>query len=72
MLSMAVEWERLAVTPKMKWLKLPPQKGSISSRSKKPNGSSIAADRGQWRAMILVAVRTGLRLSAGLRALHWG
>ena len=69
MLAVAVEWNRLAAVPKIKWLRLPKQQFDFFTFAE-AEALVDGADAGQWRTMILVGLRTGLRLSE-LRALHW-
>jgi len=68
MLSIAVEWKLLEVVPPIRWLKAPaPEFDFLSFEEAK---RLIDAADGEWRAMIMVAVRTGLRLGE-LLALRW-
>jgi integrase len=67
-LDTAREWERLAVVPKVKWLKLPPQEFDFFDFEEVDR--LIAGAAPEARAMVTVAARTGLRLGE-LLALRW-
>ncbi|MGA2450479.1 MAG: site-specific integrase [Polyangiaceae bacterium] len=68
MLSVEVEWEIIKVVPKVKWLKTPPTKFDFLS-FEEADRLVTAADP-EWRTMIVVALKTGLRLGE-LIALAW-
>ncbi len=68
MLAVAIAWERLAVAPPIKWLKPPPPEFDFLTYDETTR--LIAAAEGEWRTMITVAARTGLRLGE-LLALSW-
>lgn len=68
LLSTAVEWRLLPGTPQIKWLKPPPPEFDFLTFDE--SDQLIAAADCEWRAMITVALRTGLRLGE-LLALRW-
>jgi len=68
MLTIAIEWERLTVAPPIKWLKPPPPEFDFLTFDE--SNRLIAAAEGEWRTMIAVAARTGLRLGE-LLGLSW-
>lgn len=67
MLSLAVEWERIAVAPPIKWLKTPDDEFTFFSFEET---ARLIASAGDWRPMILTAAKTGLRIGE-LLALRW-
>jgi integrase len=69
MLSLAVEWEILPRVPKIHFLKV----GKEAPRflTDEEMTALVAAAEPQWRSMILVALRSGLRIGE-LRGLQWG
>lgn len=67
-LVMAVEWKRLAVLPRVKFLRVPKRKADFLSFSEATR-LLAAADR-EWRPMILLGMRTGMRRGE-LMALRW-
>ena len=68
MLAIAVEWGLLQTVPPVRWLKAPtPEFDFLSFEEAR---RLIEAADVEWRAMITVAVRTGLRLGE-LLALRW-
>lgn len=68
MLAVAIAWERLATAPHIKWLKPPPPEFDFLTYDETTR--LIEAAEGEWRTMITVAARTGLRLGE-LLALSW-
>jgi len=68
MLAVAVEWKRLGTAPSFKWLKPPPPEFDFLTFEE--SNRLIAGADGEWRTMITVAARTGLRLGE-LLALSW-
>lgn len=68
MLATAHEWGELASVPRVRWLKAPkpePRFLDFDEAARLIEGAAT-----EWRALITVAVRTGLRLGE-LRALRW-
>jgi integrase len=59
LLSTAVEWRLLSLVPPIKWLKAPA--GEFDFLSFEEADRLIAGAEDEWRAMIIVALRTGLR-----------
>jgi integrase len=69
MLAIAVEWGLLQTVPRVRWLKAPtPEFDFLSFEDAR---RLIDAADAEWRALIVVALRTGLRLGE-LLALRWG
>lgn len=68
MLSTAVEWRELESLPPIKWMKPPPPEFDFLTFDEADRLIAGAAE--DWRVMILVACRTGLRLGE-LLALRW-
>jgi integrase len=68
MLTVAIEWDRLTVAPPIKWLKPPPPEFDFLTFDE--SNRLLAAAQGEWRTMITVAARTGLRLGE-LLGLSW-
>lgn len=68
MLSLAVEWGRLDRAPKVKWMKGSPSKFRFLDFEEADRVLGGAAP--EWRTMVLVALRTGLR-HGELLALRW-
>ncbi len=66
-LKTAVEWDELGAIPKIKQMKVPPQKFDYLSIEE--SELILRTAQGQWRDMILLALRTGLRFGeiAGLK-----
>lgn len=60
-LRTAEEWGEIERVPKLRQLKVPPQKFDFLSREEAERLIHAARDP-QWRAMVTVALRTGLRL----------
>lgn len=67
-LKSAVEWDIIKDIPKIKLLKVPPQKFDYLTEAE--TNRLIAHARGIWHDMILFAVRTGLRFGE-IIALKW-
>lgn len=67
-LSVAQEWELIPFIPKVKWLKVPPNKFDFLTFEEADR--LIAGADGEWRAMITLALKTGLR-QGELLALSW-
>ena len=67
-LSVAQEWETIPFIPKVKWLKVPPNKFDFLTFEEADR--LMAAGEGQWRTVITLALKTGLRLGE-LLALAW-
>ena len=68
LLSTAVEWRLLAVVPPIKWLRAPP--GEFDFLTFEEADRLIAGAEDEWRAMVTVALRTGLR-HGELIGLRW-
>ena len=68
MLSVAQEWEVIPFVPKVKWLRVPPNKFDFLTFEEADR--LIGAADGEWRAMIMLASKTGLR-QGELLALTW-
>src|SRR5690606_28327599 len=68
LLSVAAEWRLLPVVPPIKWLRPPPAEFDFLTFDEAHQ--LIAGADDEWRAMITVALRTGLRLGE-LIALRW-
>jgi integrase len=68
LLSTAVEWRLLSVVPPIKWLRAPP--GEFDFLTFEEADRLIAGAEDDWRAMITVALRTGLR-HGELIGLRW-
>ena len=68
LLSTAVEWKVLSAVPQIKWMKAPPPEFDFLTFEEADRLIAAAAD--EWRTMITVALRTGLRLGE-LLALRW-
>ena len=67
-LDVAVEWGSLTVAPKVKWLRVPKQPFDFLTFEEAPR--LLAGADTEWRTMILVGLRTGLR-QGELLALRW-
>lgn len=67
LLAVACEWKRLASVPPFQWMNLPPQKFRFLSFDE---AAQLLEVDTQWRTMLLVALRTGLR-QGELLALRW-
>lgn len=69
MLSLAVEWDILPKVPRIRFVKVP----DVTPRwlTDSEQRALIDAAEPQWRSMIVVALRTGLRIGE-LRGLQWG
>lgn len=68
MLSVAQEWEIISIIPKVKWLKLPLSEFDFLTFEEADR--LIAGADDEWRTMIVVALKTGLR-QGELLALRW-
>jgi integrase len=68
LLVVAVEYELLKVVPPVKWLRVPP--AGFDFLTFDEAARLLAAAEPEWRTMILVALRTGLR-QGELLALSW-
>lgn len=68
MLSLAVEWDYIAKVPRFRFLKVPQETPRFLSDEECTE--LVAAAEPHWRAMVLVALRTGLRIGE-LRGLQW-
>jgi integrase len=68
MLSTAAEWRLLASVPPFKWMKPPPPEFDFLTFDE-AHRLIVGADT-EWRTMVTVALRTGLRLGE-LLALRW-
>jgi integrase len=69
MFSMAEEWRYLATTPTIKRLKVPTDTPRFFTQEEAH--AILESAQPQWRSMILVGLRTGLRIGE-LRGLQWG
>ncbi len=69
MLSLAVEWEILEVAPKTKLLKIAQDTPRFLTEDEA--SALVAAAKPQWRSMVMIGLRTGLRIGE-LRGLRWG
>ena len=67
-LALAVEHKRLAALPAIRKGKVP--RGTIRFLSDMECAALLAVAPAEWRTMVLVAMRTGLRIGE-LRGLHW-
>lgn len=68
MLSTAAEWRLLASVPPFKWMKPPPPEFDFLTFDEAHR--LIAGADTEWRTVVAVALRTGLRLGE-LLALRW-
>lgn len=68
LLATAHEWGEIASVPRVRWLRTPKPAPRFLSFDEATRLIECAAP--EWRALILVAVRTGLRVGE-LRALRW-
>lgn len=68
LLTIAVEWGQLKDVPKIKWMKGSSEKFDFLSFEEA--GALIHAAEGEWRTMILVALKTGMR-QGELLELRW-
>ena len=68
MLRIAKQWGIISNVPHIQSLKVPPQ--SFDFLSFDEAEKLVESTEGQWKAMILLALKTGLRLGE-LRALRW-
>lgn len=68
MLAVAVEWGQLVSVPAIRWLKTPAQEFDFLTFDEA--GRLVEGADPEWRSMIVVALRTGLRLGE-LLALRW-
>ena len=68
MLCVAQEWGLIPFVPKVKWLRLPPNKFDFLTFEEADR--LVAGADPEWRAMIMVALKTGLR-QGELLALTW-
>lgn len=69
MLATAQTWGLVPNVPPFAWIKVPPQSFDFFS-FEEADRLIAAADPGQWRTMVLVALKTGLRLGE-LLGLRW-
>jgi integrase len=69
MFTLAKEWRYLTVTPVIKRLKVPKDTPRFLTQAEATALLDAAQD--QWRSMILIGLRTGLRVGE-LRGLQWG
>lgn len=69
MLSLAVEWEMLQRVPPFAYLKIGKEVPRFLSDAEAAALIAVAPDK--WRAMVVVALRAGLRIGE-LRGLQWG
>lgn len=67
--AVAKEWGRVAAVPTIRWLKTPEPEFDFFDAAESARLVE-GADAGQWRCMVLVALRTGLRVGE-LIALRW-
>jgi len=68
LLDVAVEWKRLSHVPKFKWLKVPKPRFDFFDFDEAER--LIAGAAPEWRCMITLGLRTGLRIGE-LLALRW-
>jgi integrase len=69
-LSVAVEWDLLSNVPAMKWLKAEEPEFDFLAFDEAARLLDAAKREPKWYAMLLTAMRTGLRIGE-LRALRW-
>jgi len=69
MFALAVEWRTIAAMPPFKFVKVPQDTPRFLTEDEAFR--LLAAAEPQWRSMILIALRTGLRIGE-LRGLQWG
>ncbi len=69
LLAVAVEWGIIPMVPPIKWLRVPPQ--SFDFLDFEETERLLAAAEEEWRPMITLAYRSGLR-QGELLALRWG
>jgi integrase len=69
MLALAVDWDHIAAVPKWKSVTVPDDTPRFLTADEAT--LLLKAARGIWRTMILVGLRTGLRVGE-LRGLQWG
>lgn len=69
MFALAIEWGYLASMPIVRRMKVPPDSPRFLTDAEAH--LLLASASGHWRAMILIALRTGLRIGE-LRGLQWG
>ncbi len=71
MLSLAVEWNLIQHAPRMKWLKAPePEFDFLDFAEAERLSHAMVPEDAEWQTMIVVALKTGLRLGE-LLALRW-
>jgi integrase len=68
LLTVAVDWEKLELVPKLQWLKVPDPEFDFFTFEEAER--LIEGAPCGWKAMILVGLRTGLRIGE-LLALRW-
>ncbi len=68
LLDVAREWEIIENVPRIKWLKVPPQRFDFLNFDEAEK--LVEAAKGEWRTMIIVALKTGLR-QGELLELRW-
>lgn len=70
LLSVAQEWGLIPFVPKVKWLRVPPNKFDFLTFEEADRLVAAGAADPEWRTMILFGLRTGMRLGE-LIALTW-
>jgi integrase len=68
LLTVAVDWEKLEHAPKVQWLKIPDPEFDFFTFEEAER--LVGGAPGDWKAMIVVGLRTGLRIGE-LLALRW-
>ncbi|HVY29853.1 MAG TPA: tyrosine-type recombinase/integrase [Polyangiaceae bacterium] len=68
LLKVAVDWEKLEHAPRVQWLKVPDPEFDFFSFEEAER--LVAGAPSEWRAMVVVGLRTGLRIGE-LLALRW-
>jgi integrase len=60
LLTVAVDWQKLEAVPRVQWLKVPDPEFDIFTFEEADRLMAVAT--GEWKAMIVVGLRTGLRI----------
>lgn len=70
MLQVALEWRYLVAIPKFKWLPTDHHEETVQFLTDQQAGRLLEAAAPPWRSLILVGLRTGMRIGE-LRGLKW-